>query len=438
MAPRKYVHSLLILSEITIIVCCLIMIIKYDRTGWNEKIWMGSKILTLKKEMRINNYELFPILNIYSENNKTVYNQNYKAILNNLNKYCEEENYKVCGVIDTCGNKMCIPKEDECPINEIVVDLISKENDYTNQGYHIAHLNNLTEGYVVYYTNTKTDNEIIVKIKFSDEIPKIINKDNFIFDEDLYESSQSSSDGYYGSGTDGGGYDGGGGGGDVGSGGGGFRNLEEVYGDSDVTKYINKKFNEEINIDKSYKKVYNNFYVGNYIGYTDINNMNDYNRMDLYESYLTVFPNVAAVVFCYISIVIFIGLIIFSIIRFCHKDIPNEGFDPCCVLFAKLSIIIPYLIIFIGYFAYLIYEYFNIYKNRDPEKLIKVKADSFIEHFLSEIYDRHLKERFILSIIILFSCSMLIFIVAWIFSYIFTKKYLKRLNIANSCNSSTE
>ena len=127
MAPRKYVHSLLILSEIIIIVCCLIMIIKYDRTGWNEKIWMGSKILTLKKEMRINNYELFPILNIYSENNKTVYNQNYKAILNNLNKYCEKENYKVCGVIDTCGNKMCIPKEDECPINEIVVDLISKK-----------------------------------------------------------------------------------------------------------------------------------------------------------------------------------------------------------------------------------------------------------------------------------------------------------------------
>ena len=75
--------------------------------------------------------------------------------------------------------------------------------------------------------------------------------------------------------------------------------------------------------------------------------MKVYNSMDLDESYLTIFPNLAAVVFCYISIIIFIVLIIFSIIRFCHKDISNEGFDSGCVLLAKLLIIIPYLIIFI-------------------------------------------------------------------------------------------
>ena len=71
-------------------------------------------------------------------------------------------------------------------------------------------------------------------------------------------------------------------------------------------------------------------------------------------------------------------------------------------------------------------------KKRKPENLIKIKADAFLEHFLSDIYDRHLDEKFILSIIILFSCSMLIFLVAWILSYIFTRKYLKLLSNANS------
>ena len=440
MAPRQYVHGLLILSEAIIISCCLIMIIKYDRTGWDKKIWMGSKILTLEKEMKFNNYELFPILSIDSDNNKIGYNQNYEFLLKNSIKNCGNNYYKKCGILDTYGNKMCIPNDDECPINEILVDLETNKDDYKLQGYQIAYFDNLTEGYVIYYTNTKTDNPIISKIKFSDEIPKIINKDNFIFDEDLYESSISSSGGsdgyYYGGGYDGGGFGGGGGGGGggVGSGGGGFRNLDEEYGDSDMTEYIYQKFNEEINIDKSYKKVYNNLYVGNYIGYADINNMNNYNDMDLYESYLTVFPNLTADVFCYFSIIVNIALIIYSIIRFCHKDTPNEGFDSCTVLFAKLCIIIPYLIIFIGYFIYIIYEYFNIYKKRDPEELIKVKADIFIENFLSEIYDRHLKEVFILVIIILFSCSMLIFLVAWILSYIFTKRYLKLLSIVNANN----
>ena len=440
MAPRQYVHALLILSEAIIIACCLIMIIKYDRTGWDKKIWICSKILTLEKEMEKNNYKLFPILGINSDNNIIKYNQNYESLLKNSYKNCKKENFKKCGILDTYGNEMCIPDEDECPINEMIVDLASKINEYDPLGYQIAYFDNLTEGYAIYYTNTKTDNQIISKIKFSDEIPKIINKDNFIFDEDMYESSLSSSGGgyydggYYGGYGGGGGYSGGGGGGGggVGSGGGGFRNLEEEYGDSDMTEYIYKKFNEDINIDKSYKKIYNNLYVGNYIGYADINNMNDYDNMDLYETYLTVFPNLAADVFCYFSIIVLIILIIYSITRFCHKDIPNEGFDPCSVLTAKLLIIIPYLIIYIGYFVYLVYEYFNIYKKRNPEKLIKIKADAFLEHFLSDIYDRHLDEKFILSIIILFSCSMLIFLVAWILSYIFTRKYLKLLSNANS------
>ena len=443
MKPRQIVHSLLILSEAIIISCCLIMIIKYDRTSKKEKVWMGSKILTIKKELKKNNYELFPLLSIDLDGKTTEYKKNYESLLVHSCEICEE-NYKKCGILDTLGNIMCIPKEEECPINDIKVDLASNYNNYISQGYKMAHLENLTEEYSLYYTNMKTDREIIVKMNFSDEIPRYINKNNFIFDEDTYISLMVSSGGagggggYGGGGFGGGGSGGGGGGGGggVGSGGGGFRYLEEEYGDSKMTEYIKNKFNDDINIDRSFKNIANNLYVGNYIGFIDFNNMTFFHKFDLYESYFTVFPNLAADVLCYFSIVALIGLIIYSIIRFCHEDIPNEGFDPSCVLCVKFAIIIPYLTIFIGYFTYLLYEYYNIYKHNNPEDLKLVIAEEFIEYLLIEIYDRHLKEIFCFTIIILFSCSMFLFLLAWIISYIATKRYLKLLKIAKGINES--
>ena len=69
MNPRQKVHFLLILSEVIIIACFIIIIIKLDRTASNEIIWFGSKILTLDKEMKKNNYELLPIVSISSDGN---------------------------------------------------------------------------------------------------------------------------------------------------------------------------------------------------------------------------------------------------------------------------------------------------------------------------------------------------------------------------------
>ena len=55
-APRKYVHMLLILSELIIIACCIIMMVFGYSKNWNKKIWMNSKIRTIKELMRVNNY----------------------------------------------------------------------------------------------------------------------------------------------------------------------------------------------------------------------------------------------------------------------------------------------------------------------------------------------------------------------------------------------
>ena len=48
MKPRQYVHGLLIISYAITFCCCLLMIIKYDRTSMDHKLWIGCKILTVK------------------------------------------------------------------------------------------------------------------------------------------------------------------------------------------------------------------------------------------------------------------------------------------------------------------------------------------------------------------------------------------------------
>ena len=401
MKPRQYVHGLLILSYAIIFCCCLIMIIKYDRkSGWDQKIWMGSKILTVKNEIKKNNYELYPILNFNSDSTYNKYNHNYESLLKNSGKECEE-NYKKCGILDTYGNIMCIPEGDECPINEMIVDSFSKKDEYLSIGYQYIQLQNLSEDYFLYYTNQKTDNEIIVKFNFSKEVPRYVNEKNFILDSDTFVSYLLESEEE-----------------DEPSGVGVFGDLEEGYKDDEILKYVIQKSKEDINIDKSYKKIFDNLYVGNYIGFKDYTNMHNFNYMNLYESYFTVFPNKAADVFCYFSLVVNFFLAFFSLCIICDGLTLN---DYCCVCAIKIILISIYMTFFIGYFIYCLYEYFNIYKNRNPEDLLNIRADFFIENLLNDIYNRHPDKNYIFSIIILLSCSAFINIIAWIISIFYTK-----------------
>ncbi len=309
-------------------------------------------------------------------------------------------------------------------------------NIYRKDEY--VHIENFPEDYALYYTNKEIDKEIIVKYIFSEEISKYINQDNFIFDNETYDSHYSygdsdydDDDGYryeYGyDDEDDDGYEGWGGGDwDFGDGGGRFRNLDDlIYGDSLVNSYsyIRNKFNEEINIDKSFKKIYDNFYIGSYIGFKDNTDLNNFNEMDLHESYFTAFPNYTADVFCYFSLIAMICLSIFSFCRFFYEDDSYRSSNNCCVCTMKIIVIIIYASFFIGYYSYCLYEYFNIYKNRNPEDLKKIRADYFLENLLDEIYKRHLNVNYIISIIILFSCCLVIYIISWILSIFFTNRF---------------
>ena len=60
-----------------------------------HKIWMGSKILTLKKVIEKNNYNSYPILGFLPNGTIIESKYNYGELLKHSGKECEK-NYKKC------------------------------------------------------------------------------------------------------------------------------------------------------------------------------------------------------------------------------------------------------------------------------------------------------------------------------------------------------
>jgi hypothetical protein len=189
------------------------------------------------------------------------------------------------------GNIMCIPEEDICPINEVKIDLESKYISYTQQGYNYTYIQNLTDGYVLYYKNNETNNSIITDIKYSQEIPTYINIENFVLDQssyDSYEEPDYDDNEYYMKNKsilfqrkkdrkrkD-------------------LRKLELNISDLEVYDYLKEKMKGDWNIDKSYQNIGKNIYKGNYIGFRDSSNMQQYYDLDLFEFDSNCFPNACA------------------------------------------------------------------------------------------------------------------------------------------------
>ena len=401
------IHFLSVVSLLLIIISSIMMISKYDRTDWDRKIWIGSKILTLKKIIPINNNQIYPIVDIHFNGTLVYYKENYESLLKTSYKNCEEKNYKKCGILDTLGNIMCIPETDECPINDLVIDESSKMDEYINKSYKVGYLNDIAQNYYIYYRNNQTDNEIIAKIKASNETPKYIDEDNLVFDEDTFQDYYTPPDDdnddwdYWDPSWDHD-YD-------------SYRRVnqsnslrkideQKIFGDDIINSYIRNRFNDKINIDKTFRKISGNIYAGNYIGFNSSSNLNDYNNFELYDLYFIIFPNKASYVFCFICAILYFLVIVIYISIIYHESNDMIGFPGLVFL--------PYLIFFIGFFSYILYEYSNIYKERRPFDLTKVKVDSFLEDLLKEIQGRHCEENLILAIIILYSCSMFLLILS--------------------------
>ena len=97
--------------------------------------------------------------------NQTEIGSGYLSLLNNSvyqNEECKE-GYKKCGKLDDNGNYLCIPNEEECPINDIIISE-TELPELIEEKYKYIYLNDT----YVYFTNEKKDNSVIVKLKVSE------------------------------------------------------------------------------------------------------------------------------------------------------------------------------------------------------------------------------------------------------------------------------
>ena len=255
MNPRQIFHTFIITSEI-ILFCSILSLSIFGSINTpmgKERVWICSKILTMNQILKNNMDNIFPLLSITSELVNNTLHISYSDLLKTSSKNNCKIGYKGCGILDSAKNILCIEESSPCPINEI---------ELTNEADKMFTYHN----YFLKYSNNAINKKLIINITISDEYPKYITKENFIFDNDTYEEEKAKSlvgeskgGGYGGSG--GGGSGGGGfGGGGLGGGGGGMRVLDDddYYGDKKMTSYILDKFNENNNIDKEY-------YMINYI-----------------------------------------------------------------------------------------------------------------------------------------------------------------------------
>ena len=103
------------------------------------------------------------------------------------------ENYKFCGILDTYGNKFCFPKNDACPINDIIIDSSNKESSYISNGYGKYKYGNTNDN--LYYKRGNLNSNIIAYWYFNYKSqPKYIDGSNFILDKGAFEEIFGSND----------------------------------------------------------------------------------------------------------------------------------------------------------------------------------------------------------------------------------------------------
>ena len=106
---------------------------------------------------------LFNIYNTYFY--QETLKRNYLDLLKQISSFNKSEcegGYKKCGILDTLKNPLCIEKENNCPINDIVINNQSSLKSYKTLKFKDKHL-------YFHYRNNKMENMVITNIFFSSQ-----------------------------------------------------------------------------------------------------------------------------------------------------------------------------------------------------------------------------------------------------------------------------
>jgi len=106
-------------------------------------------------------------------NHKLFYNKKDKNYFDYKNKYAIDsgnnctEDYQKCGILDSSNRILCLPNNEDCPLNEFGLSLSASDSKY--EGYESKEVIDSISGtiYYIYYTNNNSDGNIITKFKLS-------------------------------------------------------------------------------------------------------------------------------------------------------------------------------------------------------------------------------------------------------------------------------
>lgn len=251
----------------------------------------------------------------------------------------------------------------------------------------------------LYYSNTKTDNRIVVKIE------QIYGTPTYITAEDFNPRGGSSNDDGFSGGDIPGDY---------------FERRRNSIARSNIFRslglskdnFYNQKdiFSTGDNIDKSLIKISDYLYVGNYIGFKDSWSMETFMESDLEYLYNNQFPNSIGLGFLFVGIFFFGLLIMFASWKLCCIKLFNDCCQQVPPVCAKLWFMIPYLSFTLGFFIYSIYCYYQFYTKHHLGDLLDIKADDIIEGLAKKVRNRHVSEAYHIINIILMVISLIIFI----------------------------
>jgi len=414
MINRKIISLLLFLfSYLCILGIFISLIIKYYVFfSEYEYIWFCSKILTVKQIIEKNNneYKVFYGYNGAGEKLVIIDPKNYLNYLELIEDNGCKINYKICGILDTYGNKFCYHDDEDCPINDIIIDSPLKQSNYV--GYDSRNYG--STGNKLYYKKGNINSNIIVYWYTNfNYFPKYISGSNFVLDKDaFYEifGKNDDEDDDNDNNDD-----------DDDKMGEALSNLvqasinEQKY--KQLINYINKKIKEESNIDTYFKKIYYNEYIKSYIGFRSLDDIEKFNTID-FSLYKNIFPNSGARIFSIICGIIFLISIFIFIGKLKNEITTNSRNSNCCgcekcdCLFSYFSIIL-YGLTFLGFFIYFIVTYSKVFNNESFKIAKNIKADKFIENFLKEFYETFEKKGLIICSIIFFIFSGISYILAW-------------------------
>ena len=421
----------------------------------NEYIWFNSRILTIKKIIK-ENYDNYKIYQTFKNTDYyQALNYSYYDLLKNSSKSECGENLKECGILDTYGNKLCLYKDYPCPINEIIVDLKEKRNEYINKGYNEFYYYLLKKNinYSFYYTNTSYDKQIISSLFYVDEyninIPnRFIGSHNFVFDIDAFEQKYEyktenvTTSNLNSTNTNNitdnnvnitdnnvnitdnndiikndkelnytidikGGED---------------KNMI-IWSNASETKfklmqasrleeYIDKKLNKsDNNNDTNYTQIFYNIYIKNFVGFENAEQMDIFNNTD-FTIYKNIFPhNIRLFLVMFFEVLLVIFVIIY--IRKLMED-KEKGDNNVCKIYENFIITFGmsiYFCSFLYFYSYFIVSCYKLNKNNKFSELKKIKADKYIEEFISDFISRYNKRVLIAFSILFFTLSFICYLI---------------------------